>query len=130
MSLNLDSYFGMDAKTLAAREQRASILANNLANADTPNYKAQDIDFNEYLKESMAGNEQQLKGTSPNHISTNADLSTILKYRAVTHTSLDGNTVDKDVETTEYAKNAISYQSSLSFLNNKIKYMMMALKGE
>jgi flagellar basal-body rod protein FlgB len=130
MSLNLDSYFGISAKALSARDQRASQLANNLANADTPNYKAQDIDFNEYLAASMAGDNQQLKTTSPNQIGANADFSTILKYRVPTHLSLDGNTVDRDIETTEFAKNALGYQASLSFLTNKIRYMMMALKGE
>lgn len=129
-AINLDSYFGLSTKALSASEQRATVIANNLANADTPNYKAKDIDFNEYLSASMAGGEQQLNVTSPNHIGANSDFSTILKYRQVDHVSLDGNTVDKDVETTEFAKNAINYQSSLSFLTNKIRYMTMAFKGE
>ena len=77
----------------------------------------------------MAGSNQQLKLTSPNHIGANSEFSTILKYRQVDHVSLDGNTVNKDVETTEFAKNAINYQSSLNFLNNKIRYMNMAIKG-
>ena len=130
MALNIDSYFGIDAKALDARDKRASILANNLANANTPNYKAQDMDFNEYLEASMAGSTQQLNVTAPGHIGTNADFSTILKNRTANHVSLDGNTVDKDVETTEFAKNAVNYQASLSFLTNKIKYMMSAIKGE
>ena len=64
-ALNLESYFGLSTKALSASEQRATVLANNLANADTPNYKAKDIDFNEYLKASMAGGAQQLNITSP-----------------------------------------------------------------
>jgi flagellar basal-body rod protein FlgB len=129
-ALNLNSYFGLDTKALAASEERASVIANNLANANTPNYKAQDIDFSDYLNASMAGGAQQLQVTSPNHIGANSNFSTILKYRPVNHVSLDGNTVNKDIETTEFAKNSLNYQASLNFLNNKIRYMTMALRGE
>lgn len=129
-ALNINSYLGMDAKALSASEERASVIANNLANANTPNYKAKDIDFNEYLTASMAGGAQQLKATSPNHIGANSNFSTILKYRPAEQITLDGNTVNKDVETTEFAKNSVNYQASLSFLNNKIRYMNMALRGE
>jgi flagellar basal-body rod protein FlgB len=130
MALNLDSYFGIHAKALVARDQRASLLANNLANVNTPNYKAMDVDFNEYLAASMQGSAQQVDVTSANHINTNADFSANLKYRTTDHLSMDGNTVDKDMETAEFSRNALNYQASLSFLDNKIKSMMAALKGE
>ena len=130
MALNLDSYLGIHAKALVARDHRASQLANNLANANTPNYKAMDVDFNEFLTASMDGSSQDLRATSPNHINTNADFTANLKYRVPNHASLDGNTVDKDIETTEFSRNALNYQASLSFLDNKIKSMIMALKGE
>lgn len=130
MAINLDSYLGIHAKALVARDQRASQLANNLANVNTPNYKAMDVDFNELLAANMAGSAQQTTVTSPNHISTNTDFSGNLKYRVASQVSFDGNTVDKDVETAEFARNALNYQASLSFLDNKIKSMMVALKGE
>lgn len=130
MTINLDSYFGIHAKALTVRDQRASQLANNLANLNTPNYKAQDIDFNALLAANMAGGEQQMEITSAKHINAQADFTTHLKYRTTTQTSLDGNTVDKDVETAAFAQNAMHYQSSLSFLNGKIKSMMTALRGE
>lgn len=129
MAINMNSYFGIDSKSLEISEQRAAVLANNLANVDTPNYKAQDIDFNEYLQASITGSAQQLNVTSVNHIGTNSDFSTILKYRTVEQMSLDGNTVDKDIESTEFMKNSMNYQATLSFLNNKIRNMMTALKG-
>ncbi len=130
MALNLDSYFGIHAKALMARDQRASQLANNLANVNTPNYKARDVDFNELLAASMAGGAQKLQTTSESHMNTNADFSANLKYRVTNHVSLDGNTVDKDLETAEFTKNSLNYQASLSFLDGKIKSMMVALKGE
>jgi flagellar basal-body rod protein FlgB len=130
MALNLDSYLGIHAKALIARDQRASQLANNLANANTPNYKAMDVDFNDLLAATMGAGSQRLQITATNHINTNADFSTQLKYRTPNQASLDGNTVDKDMETTEFARNALNYQASLSFLDNKIKSMVVALKGE
>lgn len=130
MALNLDSYLGIHAKALVARDQRASQLANNLANVNTPNYKAMDVDFNELLAASMGSDAQHASATAPNHISTGTDFSANLKYRTAGHQSLDGNTVDKDVETAEFARNALNYQASLSFLDGKIKSMITALRGE
>lgn len=130
MALNLDSYFGIHAKALQARDQRASQIANNLANVNTPNYKAKDVDFNEYLAATMSKGSSPMKTTSPNHMNANADFSAQLKYRKPIHASLDGNTVDKDMETAEFARNSLNYQASLSFLDNKIKSMSMALRGE
>ena len=130
MTLNLDSYLGIHAKALVARDQRSSQLANNLANLNTPNYKAKDVDFNEILTANMAGNTQKPTVTSPNHIDTGTDFSSHLKYRVSNHASMDGNTVDKDRETAEFSRNALNYQASLNFLNSKIKSMMVALRGE
>lgn len=130
MALNLDSYFGIHAKAIIGRDQRSSQLANNLANANTPKYKAQDVDFNDFLSTQMAGSTQKMTVTSPDHITSTGDFSANLKYRVTAQTSLDGNTVDKDLETMEYSRNSLNYQASLNFLNNKIKTMMLALKGE
>lgn len=130
MALNLDSYFGIHAKSLVGRDQRSSQLANNLANANTPNYKAKDVDFNEFLAAQMSTNAQQMQVTSPEHISTNGDFSANLKYRVSAQSSIDGNTVDRDLETMEFSRNSMNYQASLNFLNNKIKTMMLALKGD
>lgn len=130
MALNFDSYFGIHAKALVGRDQRSSQLANNLANVNTPNYKAQDINFNELLAAQMTGGAQQLNVTSDGHINSNADFAANLKYRVTSQTSLDGNTVDRDLEATEFARNSLNYQASLNFLGNKIKTMMLALKGE
>jgi len=130
MALNLDSYLGIHAKALLVRDQRASLLANNLANVNTPNFKAKDVNFNELLAATMESSSQQMQMTDPNHINSNADFTANTKFRTAGHVSMDGNTVDKDRETAEFAQNALNYQASLSFLNNKIKSMMLAIKGE
>ncbi|KTC85550.1 MULTISPECIES: flagellar basal body rod protein FlgB [Legionella] len=130
MAFDLDSYLGIHAKALILRDQRTSQLANNLANLDTPNYKARDIDFNEVLGQAMSSSSQQLATDTPNHINGQSNFEGQLKYRMPSHMTLDGNTVDKDLETTAFTKNAVAYQASLTFLDNKIKSMMTALKGE
>lgn len=130
MAFDLDSYLGIHAKALVLRDQRSSQLAHNLANVSTPNYKARDIDFNEVLAQSMSSSAQQMIVDNPNHIDGQTNFAGQLKYRTPSHVSLDGNTVDKDLEITEFARNAISYQASLTFLDNKIKSMITALRGE
>lgn len=130
MPFSFDSYFGIHEKALLARDQRASQLANNLANVNTPHYKAMDMDFNELLTAQMAGSAQHIETTSPRHITDNTNFNAQLKYRVPAQTSLDGNTVDKDIETAEFARNALNYQASLSFLDGKIKSLLLAIKGE
>lgn len=132
MALDLDSYFGIHAKALMVRDQRTSLIANNMANINTPNYQARDIEFNEVLGQAMGSESQAqfLTLSSPNHIPGQSSMDANLKYRTPSHASLDGNTVDKDLETTAFASNALSYQASLSFLDGKIKSMMIALRGE
>lgn len=132
MALDLDGYLGIHAKALMLREQRTSQLANNMANVNTPNYKAQDIDFNDVLGQAMTSSNQarEMVIDSPNHLPGQTGFNTQLKYRTPNHVSLDGNTVDKDMETTIFASNALSYQASLTFLDGKIKSMMTALRGE
>ena len=129
MPFDINAYFGVHAKALEIRDQRASQIANNLANVNTPNYKARDIDFKEAFSQALSP-DGQLKVTSPLHMNLNSEFSTSLKFRTTNLVSLDGNTVDKDIETTEFAHNALNYQASLSFLDGKIKSMITALRGE
>ncbi|KTD16275.1 flagellar basal body rod protein FlgB [Legionella jordanis] len=131
MALDLDNYLGIHAKALVLREQRASQLAMNMANVNTPNYKAKDIDFKQTLAQEMSGNSSQtMIASDPNHITTANSFQSKLQYRNPSHMTLDGNTVDKNLEATEFARNAVSYQASLTFLDGKIKSMLTALKGE
>ncbi|CDZ78133.1 Putative proximal rod protein [Legionella massiliensis] len=130
MAINLDNYFGIHAKALTIREQRTAQLAQNLANLNTPNYKAKDIEFNEVLGQAMSSSAQQMTVDSPNHINGQSNFDAQLKYRVPNHVSLDGNTVDKNMETTLFSRNSTAYQASLTFLDNKIKTMMAAWKGD
>jgi flagellar basal-body rod protein FlgB len=109
-----DSIFGIHATALKVRESRMGILASNIANAATPNYKARDLDFGDALK--LAENGQA------------ADPA--LRFRIPVQTSMDGNTVEMATEQTAFAENALGYRTSLSFLQGRISTLSRALKGE
>ncbi len=131
----LDNYFGLNAQSVLARSKRAETLASNIINADTPNYKAKDLDFNNILNSNK--NVSLFKRVSVNtthtaHITTNKNnlFSSQTKFRIPEHSSLDGNTVDPHVEKSKFAENAVRYQISLSMLNNKIQGLISTLRGE
>jgi len=130
MPISFDSALGIHQKALAFRSQRAEVLASNLANADTPGYKARDIDFKTALENVNSGS-NGLSRTNAKHIQISTTVnSTDVLYRTPTQSSLDGNTVDGLREKSAFAENALRYQASLTFLDGKFKGMMAAIKGE
>jgi flagellar basal-body rod protein FlgB len=116
---NGDSLFGLHGTALALRSQRLALLASNIANAATPNYKARDIDFNKALAAASNG------GTGIDQAARGA-----LGYRVPLQASLDGNTVELSTEQTQFAENAVKYRTTLSFLEGRIGTIMSALRGE
>ena len=114
---------------LSLRAKRNEILASNIANAATPNYKARDIDFNTEIKKYQ--NSGPIKTTDDQHIPIMRPTSPgKVQFRKNINPSLDGNTVELAVEQLQFAENSMKYQSTLSFLNGKINTLMSAIKGE
>jgi len=133
VAFSLDKAFGMNAEALKLRAQRTSQLAANIANVDTPNYKAKDIDFQAAMRQvQQASDSANLKRTQQGHLSTSGTSATSapLLYRVPTQPSLDGNTVNAQLEQAQFAKNAVEYQASFNFLNGSIKRLLTAIKGE
>ncbi|HVW67828.1 MAG TPA: flagellar basal body rod protein FlgB [Steroidobacteraceae bacterium] len=136
MALTLDSYLGVHADALKVQSQRMEVLADNLANVDTPNYKARDIDFRAALAQAGSpGANLALATTSPGHVggasaSTDLDTSTALKYRVPLAPSLDGNTVDAQLEQSAFADNTVRYQATLTFLSARLKNLLTAITGQ
>jgi len=131
MPISIDKALGEFPDHLSLYGKRSSLLASNLANADTPGYKARDIDFRSALQ--RAGGEQlSLKTTHRTHIGgeSAATASAETLYRIPTQPSLDGNTVDSQVEKAQFAENALRYQSTLTFLSGKFRGLRSAIKGE
>ena len=130
MAINFDNALGIHPQALALREKRSEVLASNLANADTPGYKARDLDFQAVLKKSMPVT-QSLERTQEGHISpTDLLLGATMMYRNPNQASLDGNTVETHIEQAKYSENAVQYQASLRFINGKFSGLMSAIRGE
>ena len=132
MSISFERSFSIHDDALLLRGQRSSILAANIANADTPEYKSRDIDFEAVMrKASRADGPVMLASTHRNHIAPRGNnLQTDLLYRNPLHPSLDGNTVDSDYEKSAFTENAIRYQISLSILSKKVSGLIKTLRGE
>jgi flagellar basal-body rod protein FlgB len=125
----MESILGVHEAALLYRARRTEVLAANLANADTPHYQARDLTFAAVLDERM-GAARQLTTTDQNHIRIDALSSReSLQYRMPHQPSLDGNTVETDLELARYAENAVSYQASLLFASGKISTLRAALTG-
>lgn len=134
----LDDYLRFNEAALSLRSQRQQLLASNIANADTPNYKARDIDFASALQGVLARSGPPagtLAATAPAHIGgagKNPDLlpdGTQVQYRGTVQGAVDGNTVDMDVERNQFADNAIRYEAGITLLNSQIRGLMAAIQG-
>lgn len=134
MALPLDNYLGIHPQALTLSARRSELLAKNLANVDTPNYKAQDIDFKSIMSaNATTSNTLPLAATHTGHIPLNQPgdaLNAQLKYRVPNAASLDGNTVDAQMEQANFAHNAVQYQASLTFINAKFRNLMTAITGQ
>lgn len=130
MFINFDKALGSHEQALYLQSRRAGVLASNLANADTPNYKARDLDFRTALQQ--AGHSVRLAATNPNHLQARGSNMPggELQYRVPSHSSLDGNTVDVDAEQASFAENALRYQASLRFLSGRFRGMKNAMKEQ
>ncbi|AIL62938.1 flagellar basal body rod protein FlgB [Pseudomonas alkylphenolica] len=135
MSISFDKALGIHEKALGFRAQRAEVLANNIANADTPSYKARDMDFASVLAaqaEKTSKGHFALDRTNTRHIEAEG-LSVgdeTLQYRTPMQPSIDQNTVDAQLEQSSYAENAVGFQASFTLLNSKFKGLVSALRGE
>lgn len=133
MRFGFDSIVGIHEKALGVRTHRNELIANNLANADTPNYKARDIDFHAVLNsESVPLSSTALKTTDANHLGGGGGVVSMpdLLYRIPSQPSLDGNTVDIQKEQAAFGENAVRYEASLNFLDRRLKGIIAAFRGE
>ncbi|MGB0893972.1 MAG: flagellar basal body rod protein FlgB [Parashewanella sp.] len=132
MAISFDKALGVHQHTLGIRAKRAEILSSNIANADTPGYKARDVDFAKAMKQ--AASQQRgvgLGSTHQKHFSINSQLQTQTGYRVPNQPDTgDGNTVDMQQEQGAYMQNSLEYQMSLGFLESKFSGLRKAIRGE
>lgn len=132
----LDAALSFHQNALRIRGQRQELIAANIANADTPNYKARDLDFKAAMKSAMAG--ATTSGKAFNTVKTSAkhldgipsNVNGGALFRPIIQGSVDGNTVDMDVERNQFADNAIRYEASINMINGQLKKMLSALQGQ
>ncbi len=136
MAIGFDHALGLHESALLLRERRAGVLAANLANADTPQFKARDLDFRAALNAAGyadAGGGLPLSTTQGTHLSGpggSAGPQGALRYRNPLAPALDGNTVDVQVEQAAFAENAVRYQATLTFINSRLRGLMTAITGQ
>lgn len=139
----LESSLNYHQQALGLRQARHEVLSANIANADTPNYKARDIDFASELKKAVEGGQREQSGnsgglalsrTSENHLEGRGPArtggNTDLLYRTPSQPSLDGNTVEMDRERAQFADNAVRYQAGLTLMNSRIQGLKSAMQPE
>lgn len=130
-ALGFNNSLGIHDNALLVRAQRSEVLANNLANADTPNFKARDIDFQAILRgEVSRSSGMDMNRTNSQHIPGRVEQQVERLYRNPSQPSIDGNTVDTNIENAEFTKNAMDYNASFDFLNRKFKGLSSAIRGQ
>jgi flagellar basal-body rod protein FlgB len=141
MADKLDEVLAFHQQALNLRSYRQQVLAANIANADTPNYKARDIDFDSTLAavqgatpSGAAAARLALAQTGAGHLAASGAASAApgnpaLLYRTTLQMSADGNTVDMDVERARFAENALHYEANVTFISSQIKTMLAAVTG-
>lgn len=130
----LDNALGIHEQALQVRSRRLEVLAQNIANADTPNYKARDIDFRSALKGALGQRigPLALATTSPRHADSAESMpfGGFVGYRRDFQSSVDGNTVNMDVERAAFAENSVHYEASVTFINGLLNGMRTAITGQ
>ncbi len=132
MALDINRLFAPHERVLTAASQRMELLAGNLANADTPNYKARDIDFRSALADAEGRDPAgRMTATAQGHIqgATAPNGRAEVKYRIPDQPSLDGNTVEAERESAAIAETSTRYQASLTFLDQRIRGLRLAITG-
>jgi flagellar basal-body rod protein FlgB len=134
MLSKIDNELAFVQSALNLRARRQEVLAANIANSDTPNFKARDLDFANALKSAMgaAGGPLKLARTTERHIEASGfgGMASGLKYRSSVQPSLDGNTVDMDVERAHFTDNSLHYQFLLDRAASQFKALGMALSDK
>ncbi|WP_417349256.1 flagellar basal body rod protein FlgB [Ferrimonas sp.] len=132
MAISFDKALGIHQHTLGIRSQRAEVLANNIANADTPGYKAQDVDFDQALSQAKtAQGGISMSKTHEDHFNIGREPIGGLAYRVPLQPDTgDGNTVDVNIERNNFMQNNLEQQMTLEFLGGKFQGMRKALRGE
>lgn len=130
MAINLDKLVGFHQNALKVRNNQMEVMSGNLANANTPGYKARAIDFNQAMAAARHASGQSMTRTHENHMSGTMISTTEIGFRIPTQPDTgDGNTVEVQQERNAFLDTSMRYQATVEFLNGKIKGMKKAISG-
>lgn len=138
MLSSIDQQLGTLRNASNLRAYRQEVLASNIANADTPNYKARDFDFSTALENAKAGHAGfTIAKTSARHLSAqdssglgNVPAGVNVLYRTEYQANADGNTVNMDVERSAFAENAVQIEAALTFIRGQFAKLQTAITGQ
>lgn len=131
MAISFDNALGIHQHTVGVRERNSEVIATNIAQANTPGFKAKGMDFQKALQAASSGASISLSRTDGRHIPASSMVTGEILYRTPTQPDTgDGNTVDVDLERNLFMQNQIRHQASLDFLGSKFKNLTKAIKGE
>lgn len=130
MAISFEKAFGIHPQTLRVRAQNAEVIAGNIANSDTPGYKAKGLDFQAAMSKAASRQTSAMSKTHEKHFDVNTEINNGLQYRVPNQPDTgDGNTVDVQMERNLYLENSMHYQASIQFMNGKIKSLKKAIGG-
>lgn len=130
MAISLDKLTALHHRAVNVRQDRMELIAGNLANQNTPGYKARDINFQEAMKSASYNQRMHLNRTTDSHIKAQIQSDNMVDFRLPTQPDTgDGNTVEAQIERNIFLDNGLRYQASLQFLDGKFKGMKKAITG-
>ena len=131
MAISFEKAFGLHPAGMEVRAKRAEIIASNIANADTPGYKARGMDFKKALAQATQHQQSGMKRTHEKHFDVRIEINNTTDFRMPDQADTgDGNTVNLQLERNLYLTNSMEYQASVQFLNGKIKALKKAITGQ
>ena len=130
MAIGFDKGFELHAQGMQLRAQRAEVIAGNIANADTPGYKAKGMDFRKAMQQATQQQQMGMNKTNAKHFDVRTEINNNVAFRIPDQPDTgDGNTVDVQVERNLYLENSLEYQAGVQFLNGKISALKNVISG-
>lgn len=126
----IDNNLDLHGRAMVVRAAKAEVIAGNIANADTPRFRAKDLDFQAALETARDTGNTGLRTTHSGHIRGTSGMATDITERSDDRIGPDGNTVQMEVEKAEYAENAVKFQASAQFFDGTLRGLRKALTGE
>ncbi len=131
MAITFEKALGIHPQGMVLRAKNAEVIAGNIANADTPGYKAKGMDFQQALQSATKNQQHNMSKTNAKHFDVRTELNNGVSYRVPDQPDTgDGNTVDAQVERNLYLENSLKYQASTNFLDSKVKGLKKAISGQ